>query len=470
MHTNADQSYQQGIKALQDGDFMLAESSFLSATQQDANRYEFWNLLGLTYQFQKKWEDCAHAWEEALRCQPDSNDTKLNLGIACIASNRPQEAEQYWKAVLQSDPENIQSLINLGLFYREREKNQRAHDMWDQALAQEPKLSNVQEWLADVKGVLGMQKIIHQQYDEAEELLKKAVMLDPEYAILWGYLSELHFQRQEFQEAFATCSKGLNIDPENPTLHHTMGNILRMTQQEDQALIAYQKALDCGSRHPATYRAIAELRQSDVDENEEVIQHLFDQYAQNFDQDLLENLSYATPTKAQELFAEYASDIHSLLDLGCGTGLSLLPFQQYLHAEAISVGVDLSSKMLEIAAQKSIYTELHCLSIRDFVMQETKTFDIVLCLDTLVYLRDLDTLFESIKNRVSEHGFFLFSTETTKADTPILQRSGRYAHPNSYILGIVNQQEWELVSHTSSLLRKDGDHWVQGTLWLLRRK
>ena len=469
MSTSADQSYQNGIKALQDGQFPQAEICFLEATGQDSNRFEFWNLLGLTYQFQKKWEDCAHAWTEALRCRPDSNDTKLNLGIACIASNRPEEAEQYWKSILQTDPESIQSLINLGLYYREREKNQRAHDMWDRAHTLMPEHAKVQEWLADVKGVLGMQKIIHQQYDEAEELLKKAVMLDPEYAILWGYLSELHFQRQEFQEAFATCSKGLNLEPENPTLHHTMGNILRMTHQEDQALVAYQKALDCGSRHPATYRAIAELSQSDVDENEEVIQHLFDQYAQNFDQDLIENLAYATPQKSQELFAAHAIELESVLDLGCGTGLSLAPFTQYIKPDAITVGVDISSKMLEVAAEKSLYTELHSQSIRDFVEQDIRQFDLTLCLDTLVYLKDLDKLFSFIRHRVSSEGLFLFSTETTKAKTPILQRSGRYAHPNHYVLDILQQQNWKTISQQECLLRKDGAHWVKGTLWLVSK-
>jgi predicted TPR repeat methyltransferase len=471
MNSKVEEEYQNGIKALQEGDFVAAEESFRTSTVLDPDHYESWNLLGLTYQFMKKWTTCMQVWKQALRCRPDSTDTMLNLGIACIAAERPKEAENFWNSILETEPENIRCLINLGLFYREREVNQRAHDMWEKAFHLMPENANVQEWLADVKGVLGMQKIIHQQWEEAEDFLIEAVSLDPEYAVLWGYLSELHFQKQEFQKAFATCSKGLNLEPENATLHHTMGNILRMTQQEDQALIAYQKSLECGSKHPATYRAIAELSQSEVDEDEQVIQLLFDQYADHFDKDLLENLAYATPKKSHELCTKHKDKetFSSVLDLGCGTGLSLLPFIEHCSKEALLVGVDLSAKMLEVAEKKSLYTELHCDSIKEYMDKEKRIFELILCLDTLVYLRQLEGLFSSIREQVSDDGYFLFSTETTKANEPTLQRSGRYAHPQSYIQQMIDSQGWNCVAKKESLLRKDGEHWIEGMIWMIQR-
>lgn len=467
---SAEEHYQNGITALQDGNFVEAEQQFHTATVLDPERYESWNLLGLSYQFQKKWNRCVEVWKQALRCRPESTDTMLNLGIACIGAEKPKEAEQYWNRILELEPENIRCLINLGLFYREREVNQRAHDIWAKALKIMPENAKVQEWLADVKGLLGMQKIIHQQWEDAQDLLIEAVSLDPEYPVLWGYLSELHFQKQEYEKAFSTCSKGLNLDPDNPTLHHTMGNILRMTHQEDQALIAYQKSLDCGSKHPATYRAIAELSESTVDENEHVIELLFDQYAENFDRDLLENLAYATPAKAFEVLMKEHDKLNvvNLLDLGCGTGLSLAPFHAQCDPNGIRVGVDLSKNMLDVAKKKAVYTEVHAQSIKEYVDIENRAFDLVLCLDTLVYLRHLEGIFGGVSDRIN-NGVFLFSTENTSAEEPTLQRSGRYAHPPHYIKQLLKNTGFTLKTHQKSLLRKDGEHWIEGSIWLAQK-
>ncbi|MAA78719.1 MAG: hypothetical protein CL916_05625 [Deltaproteobacteria bacterium] len=466
---SAEEHYQKGIQSLQDGDFAKAEQEFRTSTVLDPQRYESWNLLGLSYQFQKKWSQCVDVWKQALLCQPESTDTMLNLGIACLADNKPKEAEQYWNRILELDKDNVRCLINLGLYYREREVNQRAHDMWQRAFILMPENANVQEWLADVKGLLGMQKIIHQQWDEAEDLLIDAVSMDPEYAVLWGYVSELHFQKQEYEKAFATCSKGLNLEPENPTLHHTMGNILRMTHQEDQALVAYQKALECGSKHPATYRAIAELSERTVDENEQVIELLFDQYADNFDTDLLENLKYATPTKAYEVYAAKNKDVslQSILDLGCGTGLSILPFQSQINKDARCVGVDLSSKMLDVARKKNLYTKLFSESIKEYLEKETSKYELILCLDTLVYIRHLDFIFSRVFEITTQT--FLFSTENTQAQEPTLQRSGRYAHPPHYIESKLKEAGFLHITQKESLLRKDGEHWIEGVIWMAQK-
>lgn len=468
MSTLADQYYQEGIKALQTGVFSMAQEMFTKALKENTDRFEFWNLLGLTHQFQKQWKECDHAWREALRCDPASLDTKLNLGIANIALGNEKDAEGFWLSIIETNPKHIQALINLGLFYRERKRNLVAHDMWMRAFELMPQNEKLQEWIADVKGVIGMVHLSNKDFATAEELLKEAVLLDPKYDVLWGYLSEWHFQKKEFKEAFATCSKGLTLNPENATLHHTMGNILRMTNQEGEALVAYKKALELGSRHPATYRSIAELEGSDIDEDEEVIQQLFDQYADDFDQDLQEKLGYATPTKAFALYQQLCPDQQaaSILDLGAGTGLSIQPF---LAQQALSVGVDISQKMLDKAKTKNIYSELHCQSFKEYLAQENREFDLVLCLDAFVYIRNLGDIFTDIFRCTSPNGIFIFSTEKNDAQTPLLQPSGRYSHPQRFLENLLQEKGWNVVSVLDTSLRKDGDHWIKGNIWVARK-
>ena len=89
----AEQYYQEGIKALQQGVFPVATEMFEKATKEDPQRFEYWNLLGMTHQFQKQWDQCDRSWRNALNCSPDSIDTKLNLGIANIALGQDNDAE-----------------------------------------------------------------------------------------------------------------------------------------------------------------------------------------------------------------------------------------------------------------------------------------------------------------------------------------------------------------------------------------
>ena len=469
MSTIADQYYQEGITALQTGIFSMAQEMFSKATEQDPSRFEFWNLLGLAHQFQQQWRECDRAWREALRCKPASADTLLNLGIANIALGNDQEAEGFWLSILDFDANHVRALINLGLFYRERKRNLLAHQMWARAFGLMPDNPQLQEWIADVKGVIGMVHLANHDFDRAEKYLKEAVVMDPEYDVLWGYLAEWHFQRKEFKEAFATCTKGLAISPENAKLHHTMGNILRMTAQEEEALLAYKKAIELGLRHPATYRAVIELNGLDEDEDLMVIQQLFDQYANNFELDLQQNLGYATPTQAAALYQRYfpKHPISSILDLGAGTGLSLEPFWV---EKAHTVGVDISQNMLDKAKEKNIYAELHCQSLKDYLSKETRGFDLVLCLDTFVYLRNLGEIFSKIRQSTNPKGVFLFSTEKNDAETPLLQSSGRYSHPQPFLENLLRECGWQIISVTETLLRKEGEHWIKGNIWIAQKE
>lgn len=225
----AEQYYQEGIKALQEGVFPLAEEMFSKAIKEEPTRFEFWNLLGLSHQFQKQWKQCDQAWRKALKYKPSCIDTKLNLGIANIAMGNKSDAESFWLSILDTNPNHIQALINLGLLYREQDRNKQAHNMWVTAFSLMPQNSKLREWIADVKGVLGIEWLRNGRADLAEDLLKDAIELDPEYAILWQYLAEWQLENGELAEAEEACAKGLTISPEDEDLKGLMAKVQKVT-------------------------------------------------------------------------------------------------------------------------------------------------------------------------------------------------------------------------------------------------
>ena len=246
---------QTAIQRMQSGQWKAA----ITILNEVPPSFQSYNLLGIAHQMSQNWSGAKTAWAQALRCNPDSEDVRLNLGIACVATGEQAEAEVHWLHILKSNPHHVQSLINLGLLYREAQRNQEAHDCWQRALDAIPDQPKIIEWLADVKGVLGKEAMTLGRVNEAGVLLQKAVSMDPIYGMLWGYLSEWHLQKEEFSEALQACTKACELEPNNPSFFEMRGSIHRRMGNSETALQMYRMAIDLGTEEESTLKMVAEL-------------------------------------------------------------------------------------------------------------------------------------------------------------------------------------------------------------------
>ena len=84
---------------------------------------------------------------------------------------------------------------------------------------------------------------------------------------------------------------------------------------------------------------------------------LYRQWADSYDQELIEEFGYIAPQEAVNAFVHRVPDRSApVLDMGCGTGLAgkLLDQAGYDHID----GIDLSPEMLEKAAALNVYRQL----------------------------------------------------------------------------------------------------------------
>ncbi len=80
----------------------------------------------------------------------------------------------------------------------------------------------------------------------------------------------------------------------------------------------------------------------------------YDEWAQTYDSDLVDDLGYVAFSEAGDIFMEVVTDRSArILDVACGTGLAGAYLQRhgYLHVD----GADLSTKMMEVASQRGLY-------------------------------------------------------------------------------------------------------------------
>lgn len=159
---------------------------------------------------------------------------------------------------------------------------------------------------------------------------------------------------------------------------------------------------------------------------------LFNSYANRFDNHLA-SLGYQGPEMLRQLAerAGWTADAsRTVLDLGCGTGLSGLPFRPYaasLH------GVDLAEGMLVQAQRRGIYDRLDMGEVHLALQQYAPAqYDAVLAADVLIYIGDIAKMFRMVATVLKPGGSFLFTVETAESGF-MLTQSGRYSHSDAYL-------------------------------------
>ncbi len=182
-----------------------------------------------------------------------------------------------------------------------------------------------------------------------------------------------------------------------------------------------------------------------------------DDYADNFDDQLLGKLSYRGPELIAGLLGgRQATKAFDVLDGGCGTGLCgpvLRPYARRL------TGVDLSARMLANAAQRGDYDDLVKSELTAYLRGRFGSFDLVAMADTLIYFGDLVELFSLVRKSLRQRGLFLFTVETSLApanqDGFGLCPSGRYRHGAGYVDGVLQSAGFNIVQMHEGVLRKE---------------
>jgi predicted TPR repeat methyltransferase len=193
------------------------------------------------------------------------------------------------------------------------------------------------------------------------------------------------------------------------------------------------------------------------------IEQTFDAFANSFE-NVLGRLRYCGPQLVQEHIALHYHSAQNLnvLDLGCGTGLVGTVLQPYAHA---LTGVDLSQAMLNQAASKQLYHQLHKTDITAYLAATHEQFDLITCMDTLIYLGQLDEIFALMQCRLKPNGMLIFSTEKLAVANDLgykLNISGRYSHHADYLVSSLTKAGFQ-INHTQDVpIRTEAGYQIEG--------
>jgi predicted TPR repeat methyltransferase len=351
---------------------------------------------------------------------------------------------------------------NLALVYYEKEDFFKARESFSWAADLNPddmdavfNLGLTQKKTGDLDGaIISYQRVLENDPDSIDTLYN---------------LAGCYKDSGQHEKSIETYLQVLKLSPDHPSANNNLAHAYHLTGANEQAVFHYRQVLKCKPDHHSAKHMLAALTAAETTGVPEAyIREVFDNYSPHFEKSLIVDLEYSVPAAIRSVLesgSDWKKTYNHGLDLGCGTGLS---GEAFTDVVAVLDGIDLSEKMLALAAEKRLYRKLYAGNIVKVLKSLKDRYDFYLAADVFAYIGDLVETFSLLRDRVRRDVLFCFSTETDEGSGFRLQPTGRFAHTPGYIEQAALSTGWKVVASQRTSLRKEKGSWVQGDLWFLR--
>lgn len=280
-------------------------------------------------------------------------------------------------------------------------------------------------------------------YLSAADLMVQALEIAPDWAAGW-FLAGEYWQKGNNRAEAVTAFRNVLARSEDDIF----GAVLKLSLLGE---------MDVPDQPPVSY-----------------VEQLFDDYADRFENALVEKLHYRVPERLAGLVEMRAGDQFACtVDLGCGTGL----FGEQVRAKTGRLeGFDLSANMLAKAGEKAIYDHLSQADLSlgtgearffDGAQLQPGRADLLVAADVVMYLGDLEPLFQLARKIMHPLGHFALSAELAQTDDDFtLLPSMRYAHSPAYVEALAVRYGFRPVATEKLDIRWDAGAPVKGILFL----
>ncbi|HEV2614224.1 MAG TPA: tetratricopeptide repeat protein [Gammaproteobacteria bacterium] len=402
-------------------------------------------------------------YEQILTQSPHQPEVAYNLALLHISQENITTAITLLEKVLNINPAHLDALNNLGALMLKTDQSEQALHCFSTVITIEPDHTEARNNLAAT--LLQMDRYFHaaQHYKTLLEQTPDDIGARYSYGIALMESDDLQEAIHQFENILVERPNHLNAQSNLGIAHLKKGNT-------EKAKAIFNKVLAENPDRPEISYLYSALTGDNIPEKppQQYIQHLFDQYAKNYDAHMTTGLAYEAPQKLKVLLDNnFEIKDLKIADLGCGTGLSGSAFKS---SAILLHGVDLSPKMLALAEQKNIYDKVFPGDLVDFLKNSPLPYDLLLAADTLNYFGDLTEFFHGAHHALTPSGLILFSLEDGE-DNKLwaLQKSGRYTHSENYIRQKCRDHGFDIIALEKSSLRRQNHELVMGWLCLLQR-
>ncbi len=391
------------------------------------------------------------AWNSAVRAKelaPTSDEIRVLLALLSCHDNQLENAKIYFAKAELLNPNNQAALMGLADLYSREGNFNEAEPRYKRAIELDSKNFDAHNNYAEMLQRQG-------RLSEALEEYRAAVIINPASAEVSNNLGLILRDLGEYDEALGLLFNALAQKPEREEISVNLSETLVLLARQD--IEKAQKIADNWLKqmpdNAFAKQAAAALRGENIENNQIYSEKLFDNFADNYEL-VVKNLGYSVP----EAMRRIAGDVKgTVADLGCGTGLVA---EVLKTPENRFIGVDISQRMLDAAAQKGLYDELIKADVGDF-LQNNNGFDWAVAADVFGYIGKLDDVIKRLKNKK-----ILFSVEASdKEETYSIMPNGRYKHNPLYVEKLLRENGFERITKEDLVLRTENGEPVKGMIF-----
>lgn len=283
-------------------------------------------LCVLTWQRNATWASASSLWGDVVRKSPQLARGHVNLGRAFIAEKRFSEAEQQLRTGMAIEPEDSRAYHDMAALYYHQKRYQESLTTARQAMTKKHadlpaihllmantylKMKNIPQALAEIDRAItlspdsadayetkGIAYSLIGQQNKAEQLLRKAIAIDPhpghaylnlgiiydrqhrfpeaiaaietaldkgntDQARAHNNLGIIYWEIKEFEKSIRHAETAINIDPDLLDAYITLGITFEDMGQKEKAFASYQTAWRKGFDMISLYNNWAEKHLAD---------------------------------------------------------------------------------------------------------------------------------------------------------------------------------------------------------------
>src|SRR5262249_19085348 len=169
--------------------------------------------------------------------KPDSADLVGLLASMYREKGDLPEAIALMHQMVERTPNNDKFHFTLGALYDEAKNRDAAISEMRTAIELNPQNAAALNYLGYTFAEMGV------QLDEAEDLIRRALALDPTDGFYVDSLGWVYYQRGDYQKAVEQLERALELAGEDATISEHLGDAYRQTGRSQEALRLYQDAL-----------------------------------------------------------------------------------------------------------------------------------------------------------------------------------------------------------------------------------
>lgn len=314
---------------------------------------------------------------------------------------------------------------------------------------------------------LGAARLKLGRAEDALALLAEALAQEPGNVEALGHRATALAELGRLQDALAATGQVLALAPGLGPAWSLRGSLLKELGRWDEAAQAFEQAIAQGADPQLNGYYLASLRGGTPPSAPPrlYVENLFDGYAGDFEQHLVEVLNYQAHRVLGDGVQRLQRRFARALDLGCGTGLCgarVRPLVDRLE------GVDLSANMVEQAGRRGVYDQLTQADAVEYLAAGNRRYDLVLAADVFIYVGALEPVFAAVAACLEAGGVFGFCVEESGApDGFQLRPSLRYVHSEAYVRALAARHGFTVIDTARHPVREDQRQPIPGLyVWL----